>query len=71
MIPYFFGYKTACFPFQNNPKYLDPSYKMDLDIWDCFRREKLISKQNFIRLIQIFGVILEMKSLRLISKEIR
>ena len=24
-----------CYPFQNNPKELDPSYKMDLDLWDC------------------------------------
>ena len=24
------------FPFQNNPKNLDPSYKMDVDFWDCF-----------------------------------
>ena len=24
------------FSFQNNPKNLDPSYKMDLDLWDCF-----------------------------------
>ena len=23
-------------PFQNNLKDLDPSYKMDLDLWDCF-----------------------------------
>ena len=29
-------------PFLNNPKDLDPSYKMDLDFWDCFgRKEKL------------------------------
>ena len=42
----------AFFHIQNNLKYLDPSYKKtDLDIWDCFRRVKLISKQNFIRLI--------------------
>ena len=27
-------------PFLNNPKDLDPSYKMDLDLWDCFGREK-------------------------------
>ena len=46
-LPYFFGYNTVFFPFQNNPKYLDPSYKMDLDILDCDRREKIISKQNF------------------------
>ena len=25
----------------------------DLDIWDCFRKEKQILKQNFISLIQI------------------
>ena len=24
------------FPLQNNPKNLDPSYKMDLDFLDCF-----------------------------------
>ena len=28
-------------PFLNNPKDLDPSYKMDLDFLDCFGREKL------------------------------
>ena len=26
--------------FLNNPKDLDPSYKMDLDFWDCFGRKK-------------------------------
>ena len=31
--------KMVFFPFQNNPIYLDLSYKTDLDIWDCFRRE--------------------------------
>ena len=25
----------------NNPKDLDPSYKMDLDLWDCFERKNL------------------------------
>ena len=49
MIPYFFKYKTDFyFPFQNNPKDLDPSYKidldppskMDLDLWDCLGRVK-------------------------------
>ena len=34
-VPYFFGYKTEFFSFQNNPKDLDPSYKTDLDLWDC------------------------------------
>ena len=27
-------------PFLDNPKDLDPSYKMDLDLWDCFGRKK-------------------------------
>ena len=34
-ITYFFSYKTELFSFQNNPKDLDPSLKMDLDLWDC------------------------------------
>ena len=31
-IPYFLGYKTDFFSFQNNPKDLDLSYKTDLDL---------------------------------------
>ena len=27
-------------PFQNSLKDLDPSYKTDLDLWDCFGRKK-------------------------------
>ena len=34
-LPYIFGNQTEFFSFQNNPKILDPSYKMDLDLWDC------------------------------------
>ena len=30
------------FFFQNNPKNLDPSDKMDLDLWDCLGMVKLI-----------------------------
>ena len=40
-IPYFVDYKTELFSFQNNPKDLDPSCKMDLDLWDCLGREKI------------------------------
>ena len=29
------------FSFQNNPKDLDPSCKMDLDLWDCLGRVKI------------------------------
>ena len=44
-IPYSYGYKTRVFfPFQNNPKNLDLSYKTDLDFWDCLGRVKLILK---------------------------
>ena len=28
-------------PFLNNPKDQDPSYKMDLDFWDCFGSNNL------------------------------
>ena len=41
-IQYFWGYKTGFFSFQNNPKNLDPSYKMDLDLWDFLGRVKLV-----------------------------
>ena len=40
-VPYFFVYKTEFFSFQNNPKDLDSSYKMDLDLLDCLGRVKL------------------------------
>ena len=29
------------FSFQNNPKDLDPSGKMDLDLWDCLGMGKI------------------------------
>ena len=51
ILPYFFNYKTELFSFQNNPKDLNPSYKMDLDLYDCFGRVKLIVQQNFIGLV--------------------
>ena len=47
------------FSFQNNPKNLDPSCKMDLDLWDCLGRLKLMLQKKFIGLIQLFVVILE------------
>ena len=47
----FLGYKTELFSFQNNPKNLDPSYRMGLDLWDCLRRVKLVLQQNVIGLI--------------------
>ena len=34
--------KQSFFSFQNNPKYLDPSYKTDLDLLDCLGRVKLV-----------------------------
>ena len=42
-IPYFFTYRTEGFSPQKNPKNLDPSYKIDLDLWDCLGRVKLVS----------------------------
>ena len=41
-VPYFFGYKTEIFSFKINPKDLDPSCKMDLDLWDCLERVKFV-----------------------------
>ena len=41
-LPYFFGYKTEVFFFQNNLKDLDLSYKMDLDLWHCLGKVELI-----------------------------
>ena len=41
-LPYFLGYETEFFSFQNNPKDLDPSCKMVLDLWDCLGRVKLV-----------------------------
>ena len=38
-VPYFLAYKAEVFLFQNSSKDLDPSYKMDLDFWDCFERK--------------------------------
>ena len=42
LLPYFFGYKTEFFSFPNNSKDLDPSFKTDLDFWDCLGRVKLV-----------------------------
>ena len=58
-IPYFFCYKIEFFSFQNNPKNLDPTYKMDLNLRDCLGRVKLTLQQNFTALILLFVVILE------------
>ena len=46
LVSYLFCYETGTSPFQNNPKNLDPSYKMDLDFWDYFVREKAILQPN-------------------------
>ena len=34
-VSYLFGYKTVFFPAKTTLN-LDPSYKTDLDYWDCF-----------------------------------
>ena len=35
------------FPIQNNKKNLDLSYKMDLDLWELFRKGKTHIKAKF------------------------
>ena len=42
MATLFFAYKTEFLFFQNNPKDLDPSCKMDLDHLDCLGRVNLV-----------------------------
>ena len=36
------------FPFQNDPRDLYPSYKMDQGLWDCLGRETAVSKLNYM-----------------------
>ena len=38
------------FPFINNPKNPDPSYKTDLDFLDCFGRTSYKTELNFLGL---------------------
>ena len=46
-----FYYKMEFFFLLNNLKNLDPSYKMDLDLWDLFRKGKTCILVKFHRLI--------------------
>ena len=54
-ITIFLQLSDSIFSFQNNPKNQDPSYKMDLDLWDFIRK----GKTHIIGLIKLFIVILE------------
>ena len=58
---YFFSYKTEFFSFHNNPKNLDPSYKMDLDHWDCLENWDSIAKFCWIDLV-IYSLSTERKT---------
>ena len=40
-VAFFFSCKMEFFSFLSNPKNLDLSYKMDLDLLDCLGRVKL------------------------------
>ena len=48
-VPYFFNYKTEFFPFQNNPKNLDLSYKMDQNPLELFKKGKTCAIAKFHR----------------------
>ena len=56
------------FLFQNHPKNLDQSYKMDLDLWDCLGKIKSYHKENFTGLILLFVVIQKEGKLCLIAE---
>ena len=43
--------------FLNNPKDLDPSYKMDLDLWDCFGQKKTLSYNQRNTVFTTFSLI--------------
>ena len=61
-------------PFQNSLKDLDPSYKTDLDLWDCFERKKicLISKEIWYKLQPAFSLVLqEVLNVSLFSSTVR
>ena len=53
--------KIQGLPFLNNPKDLDPSYKTDLDFWDCFARKnlRLITEEIWYILIPLYKTIRE------------
>ena len=55
-------------PFKTVPKNLDPSYKTDLDLWDCLGKVKLVFYQNFTGVILSFVVILERGKPHLIAE---
>ena len=38
--------RQSFFPSKTIPKNLDPSYNMDLDLWDCFGRKKNVCPQR-------------------------
>ena len=40
-------------------KTIQKNLKMDLDLWNCLERVKLVLQQNFVELILLFFVILE------------
>ena len=46
----FWPSRMTFLPFLDNPKDLDPSYKMKLDLWNCFGRKKTLSynRKNMI-----------------------
>ena len=45
-------------PVLNNAKDLDPSYKMDLDFWNCFGRNKHCFTTEEIRyLLNLFSIL--------------
>ena len=58
------------FFFQNNPKTLEPSYKMALDFWDCLEGKTNLIPESQKTDLDIRGHARDGKYLCLITKEI-
>ena len=52
-----FRYNTS-FILDYNPKDIDPSYKMDLDFWDCFGRKKALF-YNWRNAVFVLKIVIE------------
>ena len=58
------------FPFQNNQKNFNPSYKMDRDFWNCYSRDKPSHRGTPLDRFIYFSVSLETEKPYFVAKQI-